>query len=164
MQRAMASHTNAAVTGEVFRTILRLVVGVVLMAHGFLKLTDIGAFEESLVSMGFPIPRASAWAAALAEFLGGAGLFFGFWTRLAAIVGSIVMVTAIATVHATNGLLAENGGFEYPLVLLAALLYFLAAGAGRYSMDEAMRGLYEKHRDVRPRHEPRNDRRIPAES
>lgn len=143
--------------------VLRAVVGVVLMAHGFLKLTDLSAFEESLVSLGIPLPALSSWLAALAEFVGGMGVFFGFFTRLAALAASFVMLTAILAVHAGHGLMADRGGFEFPLVLLAVLLFFVAAGAGPLSMDAALRGLHEKHRDVQPKDEPPNDRQVPAD-
>jgi hypothetical protein len=49
------------------------------------------------------------------------------------------MTVAIATVHLKHGLFAANGGFEYPLVLLASSLWFMAAGAGPWSLDGLIR-------------------------
>ncbi len=163
MQRVHSKLEHRIDAADVAVAVLRAVVGVVLMAHGYLKLTDIGEFERSLASLGVPLPAISSWLAALAEFLGGMGLFFGFFTRLTALAPAIVMLTAILTVHAGNGLIAQKGGFELPLVLLTVLLFFVVAGPGPLSMDAALGGLYEKHRDVRPKGDPPNDRQVPAE-
>jgi putative oxidoreductase len=45
------------------------------------------------------------------------------------------MATATATVHWKNGLWAQDGGVEYPLVLAAVAFAVTAIGAGRYSLD-----------------------------
>ena len=74
------------------------------------------------------------------ELLGGLGLIVGLFTRVAAFGVMCVMVVAIATVHLHKGLLAEHGGFEYPLLLLATSLYFLVAGGGPVSLDAACAG------------------------
>ncbi len=164
MNRALSARHDRIDPTDIALTLLRAVVGVVFMAHGFLKLTDIGAFEESLAELGVPWPVGTAWLVALVEFVGGIGIFFGCFTRVAALALAGVMVVAIATVHAPHGLMAQNGGFEHPLVLLASLVVFLVAGPGRYSMDHALGSLYEKHRDVAPRDYPPDDRQTPAES
>jgi putative oxidoreductase len=47
------------------------------------------------------------------------------------------METATWTVHRPNGLWADKGGYEYPLVMTAALLTLVAAGPGKLSLDAA---------------------------
>jgi hypothetical protein len=49
------------------------------------------------------------------------------------------MAVAITTVHLKNGLFAQNGGFEFPLVLAAASIFFLAAGPGPVSLEAYLR-------------------------
>jgi putative oxidoreductase len=48
-----------------------------------------------------------------------------------------VMETATWTVHRPNGMWADKGGFEYPLVMTAALLTIVTAGPGSVSLDAA---------------------------
>jgi hypothetical protein len=45
------------------------------------------------------------------------------------------MTTAIATVHISHGLFAQNNGFEYPLMLWATAVFFMLRGAGPISID-----------------------------
>ena len=47
------------------------------------------------------------------------------------------MITAIRTVHLKNGPWSSNGGYEYNLVLIAALLAIAEAGPGPFSFDAA---------------------------
>jgi uncharacterized membrane protein YphA (DoxX/SURF4 family) len=45
------------------------------------------------------------------------------------------MLIAILTVHLGHGLFTKNGGYEYPLTLLLASLFFAFHGAGPISFD-----------------------------
>jgi putative oxidoreductase len=121
------------------QTLLRVVVGVVLAAHGWQKMMDFGAWQEQVASLGIPFPEIAAPLALAAELLGGLGLIFGLLTRLAAFGVFCNMAVAIATVHLHKGLFAENGGFEFPLVLAAAAVFFIAAGPGPISLEAFMR-------------------------
>jgi len=120
--------------------VIRLALGVVFIAHGSQKV--FGAFGGHgmdgtigmVRSLGFPLPVMFAWFAALAEFLGGIGVFVGLLTRFAAAGIAITMVVAITRVHLKGGFFAPRG-FEYPLVLLAMALSLIFSGAGKISLD-----------------------------
>jgi putative oxidoreductase len=77
-------------------------------------------------------------AAGLSETAGGALLAAGLATPLAsaALIGT--MITAIRKVHLPNGPWAANGGYEYNLVLIAALLAIAEEGPGDISLDEVL--------------------------
>ncbi len=45
------------------------------------------------------------------------------------------MTTAILTAHARNGIWSHEGGFEFPLLLLALGFVISALGAGSYSIN-----------------------------
>jgi putative oxidoreductase len=45
------------------------------------------------------------------------------------------MTTAILTAHARNGIWSQDGGFEFPLTLLALGFVIGALGAGSYSIN-----------------------------
>jgi len=128
---------------------IRLVLGIVFMAHGSMKL--FGAFGGHGVegtigmvrSLGFPLPVVFAWLLILAEFAGGLGALVGLLTRLAAFSIAISMVVAITKVHLHDGFFAPHG-FEYPLVLLAMSLSLVFTGAGRLSLDWLVRVLLRR--------------------
>jgi putative oxidoreductase len=69
-----------------------------------------------------------------------AGLFLvlGFLTPLVAafLIGD--MLVATLKIHASKGLWAQNGGFEYNLVLMVLLLVVGFVGAGMYSVDRKL--------------------------
>ena len=124
--------------------IIRLVVGLLLAAHGAQKLfgwfggygiAGTGQFMESL---GFRPGRANAAVAGVAELGGGLLFAAGFVTPLgaAAIVG--VMLNAIAAVHLRNGPWVTEGGYEYNLVLIAAAIGVAAIGPGAVSVDDTI--------------------------
>ena len=116
-------------------TTLRVAVGVIMVAHGWQKLMDPEATTASFASMGIFVPELSVWLAIVGELFGGLGLLVGFSTRVAALGPVCVMLGAIVWVHLGNGLFATNGGFELPLVILLAALYFVFRGAGPISID-----------------------------
>lgn len=119
--------------------VLRVLVGVVFLAHGGQKLFVFGfdgvagAFEQ----MGVPAASVAGPFVALVEFLGGLALVAGLLTRVAALGLAAVMAGAVAFVHAGAGFLGPNG-MEFPLTLLAASVAFALAGAGRFSLDHAI--------------------------
>ena len=122
---------------------LRLIVGSVLFAHGAQKLFGwwdgpgprgtAGFFG----SLGFRPPLAMALVAGLSE---SCGLLFaaGFLTPIAALAMASVMVVAVGSVHWKNGFWNSAGGFEFPLVMLAAATAVAATGPGRFSADAAI--------------------------
>lgn len=139
MKRMDIDGSQAVAADALSRTLLRGVIGVIMTAHGWQKLTGFADWHAQVVQLGVPAPDVSAWLSVAAEFLGGLALLFGLLTRLAGFAVLFNMVVAIATVHIGNGLFAQNGGFEYPLLLAATALYFLATGAGPISVDAVLR-------------------------
>src|SRR5919198_3398418 len=124
--------------------ILRLVVGLLFVGHGSQKLFGIfgghglkgtaGIFE----TIGLRPGSRHALGAGLAEFAGGLLLALGLVTPLAAALIIAVMLAAVLTVHGANGLWSTNNGFEYNLVLVAAVFALAGAGAGNWSLDHAL--------------------------
>jgi putative oxidoreductase len=86
--------------------------------------------------------RRNALAAGVTETAGGALLAAGLATPLAAASLIGVMLTAIRKVHAENGVWNTRGGYEYNLVLIAALLGLVDGGPGDLSADRAL-GIHD---------------------
>lgn len=119
---------------------LRLVLGVIFIAHGAQKLFGIFGGHgipgtiSMMKSMNFILPVLFAWILALAEFLGGLGILLGALPKTSAILISIVMLVAIFAVHLPNGFFNSNGGVEFPLMNLVVAFAIFNAGAGKYSL------------------------------
>jgi putative oxidoreductase len=120
---------------ELTLLLLRACVGVIFIVHGSMKLAAIGPTAMGFESLGVPAPEVAVYLAILGELVGGIGLTLGLLTPLAAMGPLLVMIFAIGYAHAGNGLLASNGGWEYPLTLILVNLVFLARGGGSYSLD-----------------------------
>lgn len=118
----------------------RVLVGIVLIAHGAQKFFSygIGGTAGAFGQMGVPLPAVSATLAAVIELVGGAALLVGAGTLVAAALVVLDMLGAFVLVHATNGVFVDAGGFELVAVIAAAALLLVAVGPGRYSVDQVI--------------------------
>jgi putative oxidoreductase len=121
-------------------TILRIVIGVVFMAHGAQKLFQLGIHGVAgfFGAAGIPLPLVSATIVTLVEFVGGILLIAGLLTRWAAALNAFDMVVAILVVHLKNGFFDQNHGVEFPLTMLAACIVLAVVGPGAASVDGAL--------------------------
>ncbi len=120
-------------------TVLRVVVGVVFLAHGWQKLFELGFHGVAgfFGGAGIPLPFVSAVIVTLVEFAGGIALILGLLTRWAAALNGFDMIVAILVVHLKNGFV-KPGGYEHPLIMLAACVALLMVGPGAASVDGAL--------------------------
>ena len=128
-------------TFDVAIALLRVVAGLLMLGHGAQKLFGafgghgIRGFGGWLGSTGLPAPTFFAWLVALCEFVGGVLFVIGLVSPFAALAISAAMLGAIVFVHWSKGIWASNGGFEFPLVLLAIAFVVGLVGPGRYAVD-----------------------------
>lgn len=115
----------------------RVLVGVVLLAHGLQKLNTFtpGGTEMFLDGAGVPLAGIAAWWLIVTEIGGGALLIAGALTPLVALVSLANMVGAFFFVHFGNGVFVAENGYELVAVLIAALVPLALLGAGRFSVD-----------------------------
>jgi putative oxidoreductase len=114
--------------------ILRVVLGIIMLYHGWPKVTDLGGTIEGFTGMGIPIPPLAALISTVAEVGGGLLLLLGALTDVAGLLVAIDMLGAITFGHAKNGFKVNEGGVEWPLALLAMALAIALAGPGRFSV------------------------------
>ncbi len=88
-------------------------------------------------------PRSLAYATFWAELIGGVLLVLGIGSRWVALALLPVLAGA-AWVHAGNGWVfsAQNGGWEYPVFLIAASLVQALLGDGRYALGNRIAGTH----------------------
>jgi putative oxidoreductase len=117
-------------------TVLRVITGIIFMAHGGQKLFVFGidGVAAGFAQMGIPLAAIAAPVVALVEFFGGLALVAGFFTRLAAIGVGAVMLVAMLLVHWSAGFFMPDG-IEFTLMLLGAAATLALTGAGAYSLD-----------------------------
>jgi putative oxidoreductase len=126
------------------RLLARLFIGGLFIGHGTQKLfgwfggPGIEGTTGMMDSLGIAPARTNAYAAALSESLGGVGVALGAGTPAAAAALIGTMTTAVRSVHLKNGFWSTNGGYEFNLTLVAALLLLVDGGPGPISVDAAL--------------------------
>jgi putative oxidoreductase len=122
---------------------LRLILGLTMAGHGAQKLfgwfngpgpQGVGGFMGSL---RFRTPFFIGLVLGTSEFAGGTLLAAGLFTPFAALLVTVVMLSAIALVHWTNGFWNGNNGLEFPLLVWAGAVSLAATGGARFSLDAA---------------------------
>ncbi|MGH2782813.1 MAG: DoxX family protein, partial [Thermoleophilaceae bacterium] len=130
------------------RLIARAAIGGLFIGHGTQKLfgwfggPGMQGTAQMMDGLELRPGRRHALAASLAETVGGAMLALGALTPLAAALLNGSMFTAIRKVHLEKGVWNTAGGYEYNLVLIAALTALVDGGPGRPSVDHRL-GLHD---------------------
>jgi putative oxidoreductase len=117
-------------------TILRIAVAAVFINHGYQKLFvyGIAGVTGAFTGMHIPAPGVMGPLIGVLEFFGGIALLLGFLTRLVAIGYVCDMLGAIVLVQLSHGF----SHFELEFLLMGSSLALAIAGAGRFSVDEAI--------------------------
>ena len=124
--------------------IARVVVGLVMAAHGAQKLFGwfggygLNGTGEFFAQLGFRPGRPFATMAALAETGSGLLIALGLFGPVGPALMISVMIVAMLTVHAQNGLFAATNGIEVPLLYATAGIGFGLAGFGQFSLDSVL--------------------------
>jgi putative oxidoreductase len=116
-------------------TLLRLSLGVMFIAHAWLKVVvfTVPGFAAFMAQAGFP--PSLALPIILAEAIGGIALVFGLYARAVSVALLPVLLGALM-VHAGNGWVfnVPNGGWEYPAFLIVGAVVQALAGDGALAL------------------------------
>jgi putative oxidoreductase len=129
---------------NIARMAARMLIGGLFIGHGTQKLMGwfggpgIEGTQGMMESLEMHPPKANALAAGVSETAGGTLLAAGLMTPLASAALTGTMITAIRKVHWSKGPWNTGGGYEYNLVLIAALLALAESGPGDLSADAAL--------------------------
>ncbi|MCE0483561.1 MAG: DoxX family protein [Methylacidiphilales bacterium] len=129
--------------------ITRIFLAIVFFPHGAQKVLGwFGGYGFTATMAMFTgkmgLPYAIALLPVATEFLGSIALFFGFFTRIAALATAVNMLVAILLVHISNGFFMNwsgkqaGEGFEYHLLAIGMALALVAAGGGKFSVDRTL--------------------------
>ena len=124
--------------GDAALLLMRLFVGLFLVWGVWDNITSadrMQEFVEFLTKAGFPNPKVLAPVSVYLQFLIGLGFVFGLFTRWAGIVCAIHFAIAIAMVDRFGGM---RGIFPSGCLIVIGL-YLATYGAGRFSIDAALR-------------------------
>lgn len=117
--------------------VLRLAVGLILVAHGWPKIKDLKTTAQNFDAMGFKPGRLWGTIAALLEFFGGLLMIIGWLTQVAASLLVLEFIVIMLWRFKRKDKLV--GGFELDLILLASLLTLAATGSSVLALDNWVR-------------------------
>jgi putative oxidoreductase len=143
-------------TSDAASLVLRIAVGLIFIPHGWSKVfgaQGVAGFAQDLPS--YHLPVFLGYAAAYSEFLCGFLLIAGLLTRIDAFLLGCTMFVAAFVVQMPDALHdPDNAGkvkffavmraIELPFALLAACVALVLIGAGRWSVDGAVRASGER--------------------
>jgi putative oxidoreductase len=132
--RARGEFPDIASYAPFMLSILRIVVALLFFEHGLSRL------------FGFPSPLPTPalftmhWFAGAIEFMGGALVALGLFTRPATFIMAGEMAFAYFLSHAPHGFFPILNRGDSAVLYCFVFLYIAFAGPGPWSLDAAMRG------------------------
>jgi putative oxidoreductase len=141
------SNDSSSHRGALARLIPRALVGGIMAGHGAQK--QFGAFGgygiqgtgAHFEGLGLKPGELNAQAAAAGELGGGALLVLGLFPTLAGMSLIATMIVALRTAHLEKGLWITDGGYEYNLVMIAAVMAIVDANGGSSGRTKALLAL-----------------------
>ncbi|MGD7003136.1 DoxX family protein [Corynebacterium halotolerans] len=125
---------------EVGLLIARVLLGVILIAHGWDKfqITGLEGITGFFDSIGIPAAGVAAPVVATVEIATGILLILGLFTQIVGIVVALLMLGAALSAHVAAGIFVANGGWELVGAIGAGALLLAVIGAGNWSLDRAL--------------------------
>lgn len=122
--------------GDLALLFLRVVLAVIFIVHGWSKVNNLKKNTEAFNAMGFKPGSFWGTIAALLEFFGGIAFFFGIFTGWLAFLFAgeflVILIWRLAKNH------RFVSGWEFDLLIFAALLLFVSIGAGHFVFDRVL--------------------------
>ena len=125
-------------------SIMRIMVGLLFLQHGTQKFLYFPTSEAA--PGGPPELFALSWFGGIIEFVGGALVAAGLFTRYAAFLCSGMMAVGYFLIHAPNSFFPILNRGDAAILYCFAFLYIVVAGPGPWSVDALLQ----------------RDRRVPA--
>jgi putative oxidoreductase len=118
-------------------TLLRIMTGLLFLEHGMAKVFGFPPHGH------IPVFPELEWFAGRVELIGGTLIALGLFTRAAAFLTSGEMAIGYFLDHAPRSFFPLLNGGDSPILYCFVFLYFVAAGAGPWSVDGLVWGRRE---------------------
>jgi len=117
--------------------LLRLVIGVVFVTHGYPKFSTEQRKQGGQWMKSMGLPSGFILLGAIVEFFGGIALLLGILTQ---IIAALFAIWMLATTVLSKGKMKKKfvGGYEVDIILLFASLALAAIGPGALSIDHLL--------------------------
>ncbi len=118
--------------------LIRIVLGIIFMAHGYPKVFDkkaIKATSKFFKKHKVPHPTFFTYVVGFVEFFGGLFILIGFLTPIWGFLVAMIMIVAIALTGLDKGF---KDGYELDLVLFVLGLVLFILGGGAFSVSTAL--------------------------
>ena len=112
--------------------LLRVVLGLILLAHGLPKVKNLRQTADYFSSMKFRPGIFWAGLVAGVEIIGGAAIILGFFAQFFASLVLLQFAVILLIVKRKAGF---KGGIEFDLIIAATAFMIATSGAGPYSLD-----------------------------
>ena len=113
--------------------VLRVVLGIIFLAHGLQKISGFEGIVKWFASIG--LPAILVYVVTAIETVGGAFLILGVFTRFAAAGIMFVMLGAIFSVKISKEFI---GGYEFDVSLLAMAVALMLSGSNTFSVGNLL--------------------------
>ena len=114
-------------------SVLRIIVGLLFLEHGTAKMLDFSHQQNHVV---WALNSINPGVQGLLELIGGLLIACGLFTRPVAFILAGDMAVAYFWRHQPNNFFPLLNGGELAIVYCFVFLYFFAAGAGVWSLDQ----------------------------
>ncbi|WP_157760817.1 DoxX family protein [Chitinophaga caeni] len=121
--------TNGSVNFSLL--VIRLVFGILLMTHGWMKIENFSQMSGSFPDPFHVTSKISLTLVIFAEVFCAGLAVIGLFTRLAAIPVIICMCVIVFMIHGNDAVAKQEPGMMY----LASFFVLLLCGPGRFSLD-----------------------------
>ena len=111
----------------------RVVLGLILLAHGLPKIKNLPANAQSFAQMGFKHAMFWGFVVAIIEFVGGIFIIFGLFTQIVAL---LVLIQFLVAIFKVKGKMGFVRGYEFDLLIAATALFLATQGGGVYGLDD----------------------------
>lgn len=117
--------------------VFRILIGLMFFLHGLQKMT--GLFGGIDGARGLPLAFSLIWWAGIIEFVAGAFIALGVFSRFMAFISAIEMIAAYFIGHYPNGINPITNGGELAILYLASFLTIVQYGAKKWSIDKILK-------------------------
>jgi putative oxidoreductase len=124
-------------------SVVRLVIGLLFLEHGTAKLLGF-----PLSPSGLPALMTLSWLQGLLELAGGTLITIGLFTRPTAFILSGNMAVAYFMAHAPKSFFPMLNGGDGAILYCFVFLLLFFAGPGRWSVDDQIKTVHDRDRDI----------------